>query len=149
MGKKPKVRRDPEPRKQPSTGGVEPEPPGLLTWRLADADLDGRWGWRNLDGAHLDELHRDLAGAELATRHELERQKRIKAIPVEHVCREAQERLVKVVGEEHDTLWELRIATRQKHRVWGIVRGSVFRLLWWDPDHTVAAEGPPRGTRRQ
>lgn len=148
MGKKPKVKRSPAPRKQPSTGGVEPEAPGLLTWRLADADMDGRWGWRSFDGAHLDELHRDLVGAERETRRELERRKRIKAIPVEHVCREAQERLVKIGGEEHDTLWELRIATSRKQRVWGIVRESVFHLLWWDPEHTVCPAGPPRGTRR-
>lgn len=148
MSKKPKVGRAPKPRKQPSTGDTELAA-GLLVWRLADADLDGRWGWRNLDGAHLDELHRHLAVAERATLRELRDRQHIKELPVEHVCREAQERLVQIGCEEHDTLWELRIATSKKRRVWGIMRGSAFHLLWWDPDHTVTGTGPPRGTRRR
>lgn len=149
MSKRPKVRREPDPRKRASTGGIEPERRGLLAWRFSHADLDGRWGWRNLDSAHLDELRRDLAQAERDTRLELERTRRIKAIPVEDVCRDARDRLEGIGLEDEDTLWELRIATTHKRRVWGLVRASVFHLLWWDPDHTVCPKGPARGTRRQ
>ncbi len=150
MGKKPKVRRDPEPRKQATTGGARPgETPHPVAWRLADADLTGEWGWRSLDAEHLDVLHRHLAEAEQSTLRELRNQRIVKDIPVAHICRAAQERLIEIGREEHDTLWELRVPTSDGWRAWGIVRDWVFYFLWWDPNHTVCGTGPPRGTRRR
>jgi|HubBroStandDraft_2_1064218.scaffolds.fasta_scaffold96684_2 hypothetical protein len=117
-----------------------------VAWGLIHLDLDGRWGWRKLDEAHVDELHRELVKLEGKTLDKLLRSKEIKEIPTAHMRREAKERLSKLGLEERDALWELRLPG--KRRAWGLMEGSIFHFLWWDPDETAC--GPPdRGERRR
>jgi hypothetical protein len=117
-----------------------------LTWGLVHLDLDGWWGWRKLDEAHVDELHRELVKLEGETLDKLLRSKEIKEIPTAHMRREAKERLSERGLEERDALWELRLPG--KRRAWGLMEGAIFNFLWWDPDET-ACNPPPKGERRR
>jgi hypothetical protein len=117
-----------------------------VSWGLGHLDLDGRWGWRKLDRAYLDELHRELIKLEGETLDTLIRTKEIKEIPASHMKRAAKERLSKRGLEERDTLWELRLPG--KRRAWGLMDGSIFNFLWWDP-HETACNPPPKGDRRR
>ena len=56
-------------------------------------------------------------------------------IIVDQICREAQDRLVEIDKNDEDTLFSLRLTG--KRRVWGIRRGAILHLLWWDPEHSV------------
>jgi hypothetical protein len=117
-----------------------------MSWGLARMDFEGDWSWLKLDPTHIAELHRELVGLEGETLHDLLKAQEIKDIPAEHLRRGAKERLEHLHLEEHDTFWELRL--RGKRRAWGLVEGSVFHFLWWDPKETVS-NPPPRGKRRR
>ena len=55
-------------------------------------------------------------------------------VETRHVCKEAKRRLENREIET-DELISLRMGT--KKRLWGIREGSVFHILWWDPEHQV------------
>lgn len=142
MGKSPRFAKPPAPTKTPRTGSVDPkafagEP---MFWALGRVDLHGRWGWRTLIDADLSELHRLLVGLEGSTPSKLKQQQKLRQIPTDQLCPDAQHRLVAIKREEFE-LWELRLGFR-KWRVWGILVGSTFFFLWWDPDHTVYGDLP-------
>lgn len=117
-----------------------------MSWGLGRMDFGGKWGWNNLDADHVDELHRELVKREGKTLHHLLRTEEVKEIPALHMKREAQDRLKGRGLEERDTLWELRLPG--KRRAWGLMDGSVFQFLWWDPEET-ACNPPPKGTKRR
>lgn len=71
----------------------------------------------------------------------------VKDIPVADISTAAQNRLLETRCEDEDTLWELRFGTK-KWRAWGLLRGPIFYLLWWDPKHTVSGP-PPKGRFRR
>jgi hypothetical protein len=119
----------------------------LVCWRLDAVDFGGTWGWGNLDGSDLARLHVQLVAIESERFDTLKREKRAKSVKVEQICQEAQERLQVIAREDTEDLWELRISEK-KWRAWGFVEGSIFSLLWWDPDHTVC-RGLAKGVRRQ
>jgi len=125
-------------KRQPTTGGREPEPEEqrLLAWRMARVDLDEEWGWRKLDAADLEQLHRLLTEYETTPLHKLRHDERIREIPVEDICPEAQERLARLEQEDIEALHELRLG-HHNWRAWGILDRSTFYFLWWDPEHTV------------
>jgi hypothetical protein len=135
--------------KRPTTGSavtvdaIKHEP---LTWGLKRVDFNGDWGWLQLEGRDVADLHRELAAMEGETLHDLLRRSKTKGIPAEHMRQGAKDRLATLRLEERDTLWELRL--NSKRRAWGLVEGSVFHFLWWDPDET-ACNPPPKGTKRR
>jgi hypothetical protein len=136
--------------KQPSMGDARPPDDAVkhvpISWGLKRVDLRGRWGWLLLEPEQVADLHRELAELEGATLHQLTTRRRVKDIPSDHMCTDAKARLGTLRLEERDTLWELRLDG--KRRAWGLVEGSVFNLLWWDPDET-ACNPPPKGQRRR
>lgn len=146
--KRPRVATTPSAVKTPVTevtpeDVIKHEP---LSWGLGRVDFAGRWGWLDLDEAYIEELHRELVKREGRTLHNLLKTQEIKDIPTAHICAEAKARLEVLELEEHDTLWELRLPG--KRRAWGLVQGSVFHFLWWDPKETVC-DPPPRRQRRR
>jgi hypothetical protein len=56
-------------------------------------------------------------------------------VPVDHLVKEARDRLVYLNQDDVDELWRLRFEGEQ--RIWGIKHGPLFRVLWWDPLHRV------------
>lgn len=51
------------------------------------------------------------------------------------IITEAQQRLEYLNQEDIDQLWRLQFTGLQ--RLWGIRDESVFRVLWWDPQHKI------------
>jgi hypothetical protein len=45
------------------------------------------------------------------------------------------ERLTEIRHDDLEELWSLRVSG--KERIWAIRERSVFRVLWWDPEHHV------------
>lgn len=60
---------------------------------------------------------------------------RVKSVPASGICKDARDRLGDIERDDIDDLVEIRLGN--KPRVWGVRRGHVFHVLWWDPDHTV------------
>lgn len=106
-----------------------------LSWRFGAADLEGPFGWHRVDLATAIYLQNKLAAFETMTWSDLINSPHNKRIPVEHLCRKAQERLLDLRQDDISELWELRLGGKQ--RIWGWRVGDVLHLLWWDPDHQV------------
>lgn len=56
-------------------------------------------------------------------------------VPLDDLCREAQNRLWELKLDDTDPLWRLRFAGAA--RIWGRKDGPIFRVIWWDPCHRV------------
>ena len=147
-GKTPKAKYRPRVRKRP-TVAVDPDAQRdrALAWRFARVDLAGSWWWGELASEHVAELQQQLADLETQTVHALTNSDELKPIAVTDIAREAQQRLRDIEQEDVDELWELRL--RDRRRVWGIVQGSFFYLLWWDPSHTVCTGKDRARTRNR
>lgn len=58
-------------------------------------------------------------------------------IPRGKLCKDAQNRLVKLELDDQDELLSIHVTGRK--RAWAVRIGdsSIARVLWWDPDHRV------------
>jgi hypothetical protein len=133
--KEPKIDQAPLVEKRPRAAAIPRDATERIVWRLARMDLDGKWGWRRLDIAHLERVVQQLKGFEGMTVGELFNRSGNKPIPATNICKEARDRLVEIQADDLDELWELRLTG--KNRVWGTRSGHIYQVLWWDPDHTV------------
>jgi hypothetical protein len=135
--KRPRAAFEPSGLKRPSTGGIDPDSAAdrYMAWRLSHVDMDGDWGWGNLASHHVEALHVKLVDIEALTLGELMARRGTKQVSVENLPSPAQKRLQAIRRDDVDELWELRFTGTQ--RIWGVIQGSIFYFLWWDPDHTV------------
>ncbi|MEU2434511.1 hypothetical protein ABZ611_34420 [Streptomyces sp. NPDC007861] len=61
-----------------------------------------------------------------------------KSIPIEHLCKEAQDRLQELQLDDFAEFFRFR--TGNMERLWGVIAGEsprVFYPIWWDADHKV------------
>jgi hypothetical protein len=141
-GNHPSVRKEPvagaqvAPRKRPVPGPQGPlDKDACLLYGLSLMDEGGPWGWSGIAAEHLKRVVAKSKGWESMTIGELLRVSGNKPIPFDHLCPEAQRRLVELELDDYDGLWELRLGG--KPRIWGVLSGHVFYPVWWDPKHTV------------
>jgi hypothetical protein len=143
-GKKPKFDKgiEPDSAKRPVVdpalkGNAWPHKP---LWKLGKLDLDGRWGWRAISPAELEQVLQRIRSFESMTWAEIERKtgrsgSHCHAMEPDRLCSEAQERLTKLRLDEITELYSMRCDGAA--RIWGYRTGHVFHVLWWDRDHTV------------
>ncbi len=56
-------------------------------------------------------------------------------VDTERLPNNAKQRLIHLKLDDHDQLFSLRLNSRI--RIYGIVVGHVFRIVWYDPDHRL------------
>lgn len=136
--KRPRFRAEPSIEKRPRVA-QEPrnEDDARISWRLGDADMNERWAWNAIDPARVAAVVAFLAEMDKLTWPEASRghRGRCKMIPTTEICEEAQRRLVAIGHDDEDSLAEFHLTGME--RIWGIRRGSICHILWWDPDHSV------------
>ena len=136
MSKKPLVKSNPSFSKDPRVDQARKsylyENP---SWQLRSLDSEGSWGWKVVSKdlvtqdiipklQSFESMHwNDILGR---NSHE---------ISVDRICKEAKKRLQELKHVDIENLVSLRLTG--KNRIWGIRNGSILRILWWDPDHTV------------
>lgn len=125
------------PQKTPRLGAnpdqVKDERP---LWRFRRFDVDGQWGRQGIELNHLfDEILTKMTHYESMTwGHIKSDHRRNHFVRKTRLVKEAQQRLDELrITEER--LFRFRLSGLE--RVWGIVDGAVFYLLWWDPNHEV------------
>lgn len=109
-----------------------------ISWHLRILDTDGNWSWKDIDKETVwKEIHSKLSEIERKTWNEIlvKEKTRNHTVPISEICIEAQNRLRKIRQHDIDNLISLRLSG--KKRVWGIRAESIFKILWWDPNHTV------------
>ena len=55
-------------------------------------------------------------------------------IPVAHLIKEAQKRAEELKIDDYE-FFSLRLDA--KKRLWGIIDGGVFQIIWYDPNHEI------------
>jgi len=142
MSKSKKVHRkfDPQAKKPGTTKkneqAIENFPNHPPVWQLKMIDMDHEhWGWKNLN-EDLYEVLDKLKNYETRTWKEIQSdKKRDHPVAFEKLANEAQKRIKELRYDDIDELYRFKLSG--KKRVWGIVHGYIFKILWWDPEHTV------------
>lgn len=100
-------------------------------------EVVGPFGWHQVDGFLTLKLREKLAHFESRTWNEIlvQSNKQNHAVDKNRLSRVAQRRLEALQADDVDSLVSLRLSGRE--RVWGILRGAILDLLWWDPEHQV------------
>ncbi|WP_372570340.1 hypothetical protein [Ruegeria jejuensis] len=109
----------------------------VLAWRFNAVDRGGPFAWSNLtDPAHYKAAVEKLAGFEVMSEADLSAAG-CHAIPLEHLSKAAQHRLIELELDDLDALYSFRLTG--KARVFGVARHHYLRVLWYDPDHLVCS----------
>jgi hypothetical protein len=104
-------------------------------FRLSRIDHGGRWGLDGLSPDHVKLIANCCRSWETLTVGEFRSLPGHFEIPKENLISDAQKRMVDIGLEEYDGLWHLRL--QNKPRLWGLLDGHVFYVVWWDPEHEV------------
>lgn len=137
MFKKAKWRESPPAIKSPR---IQEDPESFdkqtIAWHLNVLDIAGHWGWRSCSEDHFWEvILNKVRSFETMTWADILRGGNNHQVKVYQICVEAQKRLVEIGQDDIDELYSLGLAN--KPRLWGIRDGRIFKVLWWDPEHTV------------
>jgi hypothetical protein len=92
------------------------------------------FGWHSVTGTKFHYIRDKLAHYETMTWSEILGPQNHQ-IPRANLCHDAQVRLRELKQDDIDSLLSLHLSARE--RVFGILEGSVLRILWWDPEHGV------------
>ncbi len=105
-------------------------------WQLKIIDMEHKnWGWKNIQG-QLQEVLSKLKDYETMQWKEIKSNNaRDHAVETDKLNTEAKKRLQELKLDDVGQLYRLRLSGTQ--RVWGILDGYIFKILWWDPNHTV------------
>ncbi|ASN38863.1 hypothetical protein CGQ24_07450 [Arthrobacter sp. 7749] len=118
-------------------------------WRASEVDHEhvGSWDWKLSPKESADLLHL-LSEVSACTWREIKdmkfnSKKRTRALhhfqPVESICEEARKRLEQIGRGDQEEVFRLRHGNLI--RVWGVVEGPVFSILWYDRDHAICPPG--------
>lgn len=106
-----------------------------ITWRIGRLQYkeESLYSWR-MSADKLIEVVQKLGGWEGSSLDEI-LGRNSHEVKVEQLAKEAQKEMVRLKIDDVESLLSLRL--RGKERIWGIRRGQVVELLWWDPEHEV------------
>ena len=120
-----------EARSKP-TPPISPLKDRKIEWSFIIFDRGGVWEKRPPKNDFRD-IAAHLKSYEQLTWGEI--RKRDHPVQVSNIIRKAQKRLEEVGQGDIDQLWRVRFTGIQ--RLWGIQHLGEFRVLWWDPEHSV------------
>ena len=99
-------------------------------------DTDGPWGWKSCTDSHFwNVIFGKARSFETMTWTDILRGGNNHQIKVNQICLEAQKRLAEIRQDDIDDLYSFGLMG--KPRLWGIRDGRIFKVLWWDPEHTI------------
>lgn len=135
--KRPKVAELPTPSKSPKVQHHDDFMKSQPAWRISLIDMTGPFGWGAVNEATLCEIRQKLSDFENKTWNEIlvSEKKRNHPVEISNLCKGARDRLQDLKQDDIDELLSLRLTGKQ--RIWGIRDSNVFKVLWWDPDHSV------------
>jgi len=120
------------PRIEPS---LRPSLDDKPAWQVSILDIDGPWGWQNIDKTHFfDHIlpkiqhFESMMWKEILGRDNHE-------VNVEQVSKAAQKRLTEIRLDDFERLVSLRFGGSE--RLWGLKINNILKIIWWDPNHEV------------
>lgn len=134
--KEPRTASFPFSPKTPSA--IDPRSSGDLSpsWKVAGLQLVSPYGWHELDGKKLLQIHERLRNFESMTWNAIlvGARKQHHSIALNLLCKEARADL-----DRRRLILEKVVSLRLtgEERIWGYLTEGVLSLLWWDPDHEI------------
>jgi hypothetical protein len=104
------------------------------SWRFSRLDFDGPWCPKKMGGDGLTMVVAKLQGYESMSWNVMH-SSGSHAREVGLLTKDAQQRLRDLKLDDVDQLYSLRC--QGKVRLWGIKRGNILSVLWWDPEHEI------------
>ncbi len=135
MAKNPSKKRSPNPGKYPRSKDPDSSEKEIISWHFNAIDLEGDWD--------CSDIKKELLIDNILNRIKSFETMHWSALPssgshqvsVGLISSSARTRLTEIGQDDIDDLYSLRIDG--KARIWGIRDRHIFRLLWWDPNHSV------------
>jgi uncharacterized protein (DUF4415 family) len=136
MAKKPKNTYAPRPSKTAHSVEVASTSDQFPVWQISRFDTAGPWGRAAIDEDHLwGHIFEKLRHYEKMKWADIERDRRKNhSHQIAALSKEARQRAADI-RLDADVLFRFRFTGEQ--RLWGIRRGRVFQIVWWDPHHQV------------
>lgn len=107
-----------------------------ISWKFSIIDTGGKWTFKNIEKDFFwDHLLGTLKNLESQTVCEFIIPKHNHKIEKCSLCNKAQRRLIKIKLDDYDEFYSVHIDSEK--RLWGILEGSYFKILWWDPHHEI------------
>ncbi len=107
-----------------------------ISWKFNIIDTDGEWTFKNIKKDYFwNHLLNKLKNFESQTVGEFIIPEHNHKIEKCRLCKEAQRRLIKIKLDDYDEFYSVHIDGIK--RLWGILEGSNFKILWWDPHHEI------------
>jgi len=107
-----------------------------ISWKFSIIDTDGKWTFKNIKKDFFwDHLLGTLKNFESQTVSEFITPEHNHKIEKCSLCTKAQKRLIEIKLDDYDEFYSVHIGG--KKRLWGILEGSYFKILWWDPHHEI------------
>lgn len=105
-------------------------------WRFSDVDHDGVYSFSVMDTAKFVEFLGKLKSFEsMKWKELLTGGQHCKRYEVDKMPAPSRKRLIELQLDDLDTLVRFRCSGPE--RLYGFLRGHVFHVLWWDPEHRV------------
>jgi len=107
------------------------------SWRVSRLYFHDPYGWHVLAADKVREVQQKLISLESMTWNEIlvRNEGRYHQVDISKLCKAAQSRPVEMSIDDIDEILSLRLTGRE--RVWGLLKGGVVELLWWDPEHEI------------
>jgi len=107
-----------------------------LSWKFSILDTGGEWTFKNIKkDCFWNQLLGKFKSLESQTVGEFIMPEHNHKIGKDRLCKEAQKRLIKIKLDDYDEFYSVHITGIK--RLWGILEGSYFKILWWDPHHEI------------
>lgn len=104
-------------------------------WSFRWLQRQGPWGWENISRTDLLSVVERLQSLETMTWAEIDDLPSCGFMLTSKLSKTAKDHLVETRRDDVEQLYKLRVDSGS--RIWGIRQGEKFRILWWDPEHTV------------
>lgn len=140
-----------KPRIKGSTPQLQKQPQAIARssehlhprWLFQLLDLEGPFGWHRASAQQMRSLILEHIRSLETTTWADHGKRGSHLLPVESLCKEAQERLVELGQDDIDEVYSLRFGGQK--RIIGIRDNDALKVLWWDPEHQVCPS-PKRHT---
>lgn len=133
--KRPKKRAKVQVHKQPRAPAAKGANKEVVQWTFAEFDAH-EWFEKEYPHEPFSAIAQQMRQYESRTWAEIIANRwRDHTVACSRLIPEAQRRLRVLSKDDLGELWRFRFGA--KLRLWGIRRGSMFSVLWWDPQHKI------------
>lgn len=106
----------------------------VISWHLGLLDYEGPFCPSRIGSGGISRILAKLKSFESMKWSEILNH-RHHTVNASGIAPEAKQRLAELELEDHELL--VSVALSNLERLWGIRKGAVMMLLWWDPEHLV------------